>query len=79
MRKKKGKLEEIISKARFYDDILLYEVSYRDFDNIVTVPLKEFISLSSAFELIPISRIVQIKKGNTVVYSKSKQKSSTSS
>lgn len=79
MRKKKGKLEEIISKARFYDDILLYEVSYRDFDSIVTVPLKEFISLSSTFELIPISRIVQIKKGNTVVYSKSKQKSSTGS
>ena len=74
MKKKKGKLEEIISKARFYDDILLYEVSYRDFDSIVTVPLKEFISLSSTFELIPISRIVEIRKGNSVVYSKSKLK-----
>jgi len=71
MRKKKGKLVEILSKARFYDDIALYQVSYRDFDNIVTIPLKEFISLSSSFELIPISRIVQIKKGTTVVYSKS--------
>jgi len=71
MRKKKGKLVEILSKARFYDDISLYQVSYRDFDNIVTIPLKEFISLSSSFELIPISRIVQIKKGTTVVYSKS--------
>lgn len=77
MRKKKGKLEEILSKARFYDDIHLYRVSYRDFENIVTVPLNEFISLSSTFELIPISRIVEIRKGNTVVYSKSKQKSST--
>jgi|KBSMisStaDraftv2_1062788.scaffolds.fasta_scaffold2494632_2 uncharacterized protein (UPF0248 family) len=74
MRKKKGKLEEILSKARYYDDILLYEVSYRDFDSIVTVPLKEFISLSSTFELIPISRIVEIRKGNSVVYSKSKLK-----
>ena len=71
MRKKKGKLEEVLSKARFYDDIELYQVSYRDFDNIVTIPLKEFILLSSTFELIPISRIVEIKKGTTVVYSKS--------
>jgi uncharacterized protein (UPF0248 family) len=71
MRKKKGKLVEILSKARFYDDISLYQVSYRDFDNIVTIPLKEFILLSSSFELIPISRIVEIKKGTTVIYSKS--------
>jgi len=71
MRKKKGKLVEILSKARFYDDIDLYQVSYRDFDNIVTIPLKEFILLSSTFELIPISRIVEIKKGTNVVYSKS--------
>jgi hypothetical protein len=79
MRKKKGKLEEIISKARFYDDILLYQVSYRDFDSIVTVPLKEFISLSSTFELIPISRIVEIKRGTKIVYSKSKSITNTSS
>lgn len=71
MRKKKGKLEEILSKARFYDDIELYQVSYRDFDNIVTIPLEEFILLSSKFELIPVSRIVEIKKGTTVMYSKS--------
>jgi len=71
MRKKKGKLEEILSKARFYDDIELYQVSYRDFDHIVTIPLKEFILLSSKFELIPVSRIVEIKKGTTVMYSKS--------
>ncbi|HEX2306579.1 MAG TPA: DUF504 domain-containing protein [Nitrososphaeraceae archaeon] len=71
MRKKKGKLVEILSKARFYDDIDLYQVSYRDFHDIVTIPLKEFILLSSNFELIPISRIVEIKKGVTVIYSKS--------
>jgi hypothetical protein len=71
MRKRKGKLEEILSKARFYDDIELYQVSYRDFDIIVTIPLKEFILLSSKFELIPVSRIVEIKKGTTVMYSKS--------
>lgn len=71
MRKIKGKLEEILSKARFYDDIDLYEVSYRDFDKVVCVPLKEFISLSSSFEVIPLSRIVELKKGFHVVYSKS--------
>jgi hypothetical protein len=75
MRKKKGKLEEILSKATFYDDIELYQVSYRDFDNIVTIPLKEFILLSSKFELIPVSRIVEIKKGTTVMYSKSSNNS----
>jgi hypothetical protein len=72
MRKKKGKLEEVLSKARFYDDIELYQVSYRDFDNIVTIPLKEFILLSSKFELIPVSRIVEIKRGTKVMYSKSR-------
>lgn len=71
MRKRKGRLEEILSKARFYDDIDLYQVSYRDFDNITSVTLKEFIYLSSNFESIPISRIVEIKKGLDVIYSKS--------
>lgn len=71
MRKRKGKLEEILSKARFYDDIDLYQVSYRDFDNITNVTLKEFLYLSSNFESIPISRIVKIKKGPDVIYSKS--------
>jgi uncharacterized protein (UPF0248 family) len=72
MSKKKGKLVEIISRARFYDDINHYQVAYRDLDKIVTVPLKEFILLSGTFELIPISRIVEIKKGSIVVYQKAK-------
>lgn len=72
MSKKKGKLVEIISRARFSDDINLYQVAYRDLDKIVTVPLKEFILLSGTFELIPISRIVEIKKGSIVVYQKAK-------
>jgi uncharacterized protein (UPF0248 family) len=71
MNKRKGKLEEILSKAKFCDDIDLYQVSYRDFDNIVSVTLKEFIFLSSNFESIPVSRIVEIKKGSEVMYSKS--------
>lgn len=71
MKKRKGKLEEILSKAKFYDDIELYQVSYRDFDNIVSVTLKQFIYLSSNFESIPVSRIIEIKKGSDVIYSKS--------
>ena len=71
MNKRKGKLEEILSKAKYYDDIDLYHVSYRDFDNIVSVKLEEFIFLSSNFESIPVSRIVEIKKGSEVIYSKS--------
>ena len=75
----KGKLEEILSKARFYDNIDLYQVSYRDFDSFVTVPLKEFILLSATFELIPISRIVEIKRGTKIVYSKSNSRRNTPS
>ena len=71
MNKRKGKLEEILSKAKFYDDIDLYQVSYRDFNNVVSVTLEEFIFLSSNFESIPMSRIVEIKKGSDVIYSKS--------
>jgi uncharacterized protein (UPF0248 family) len=71
MKKRKGKLEEILSKAKFYDDIDLYQISYRDYENIVSVTLKQFFYLSSNFESIPVSRIVEIKKGSDVVYSKS--------
>lgn len=71
MKKRKGKLEEILSKAKFYDDIDLYQISYRDYENIVSVTLKQFFYLSSNFESIPISRIVEIKKGSKVVYLKS--------
>ena len=71
MRNRKGKLEEILSKAKFYDDIDLYQISYRDFNYVVSVTLEEFIFLSSNFESIPMSRIVKIKKGTEVIYSKS--------
>ena len=77
MNKRKGKLEEILSKAKFYDNIDLYQVSYRDFDNIVNVSLKEFIFLSSNFESIPMSRIVEVKKGSNVICSKSIPKSNS--
>jgi uncharacterized protein (UPF0248 family) len=73
MSKKKGKLVEILSRARFYYDINLYQVAYLDLEKIVRVSMKDFILLSGMFELIPISRIVEIKKGNIVVYQKTNQ------
>jgi hypothetical protein len=70
-KRRKGKLEEIFSKALFADNPNLYSVSYRDFDSIVEVPLSEFIKLSENFEVIPYTRIFSVRKGSTVLYSKS--------
>lgn len=67
---RKGRLEEIFSKALYADDIALYSVSYRDFENIIEVPLQEFVSLSENFQVIPQSRIVLVKKGDQVLYRK---------
>lgn len=66
----KGKLEEIISKAIYYDDPNLYTVKYRDFENIKSVSLVEFIELSMNFQVIPASRIMEIIKDNEVIYKK---------
>jgi len=70
-KKRKGRLEEIFSKALYADDPDLYSVSYRDFDSIVEVPLSEFIRVSENFEVIPCTRIFSVRKGSTVLYSKS--------
>ena len=70
-KRRKGKLEEIFSKALYADNPDFYSVSYRDFDSIVEVPLSEFIKLSENFEVIPNTRIVSVRKGNTILYSKS--------
>ena len=67
---RKGRLEEIFSKALYADDASLYSVSYRDFERIIEVRLGEFVELSENFELIPQSRIVLVKKGKQVLYRK---------
>jgi hypothetical protein len=67
---RKGRLDEIFSKALYADDASLYSVSYRDFESIVEVPLPEFVKLSEDFEVIPQSRIVLVKKGDQVLYRK---------
>ena len=67
---RKGKLAEILSKARYADNPNSYIVGYQDYDAIIEVTLPEFIKLSDNFETIPISRIRYIKKKDTILYSK---------
>jgi hypothetical protein len=67
---RKGRLDEIFSKALYADDTSQYLVSYRDFDNIVDVPLPEFVRLSEGFAVIPQSRIVEVRRGDQVLYRK---------
>ena len=70
---KKGKIEEIFSKALYADNPSNYTVIYRDFENFKQVKLIEFISLSENFQLIPITRIIRIQKGKTILYQKHMQ------
>jgi uncharacterized protein (UPF0248 family) len=69
---RKGKLQEIISKALHADDPKLYMIGYRDFDEIKQVPLQDFLKLSEDFQTIPASRIVYVKRSNEIVYRRSK-------
>ncbi len=69
---KKGKIEEIFSKARFADDPNTYKVFFRDFDTIREVMLPDFIIESNNFETIPITRIEMIKKDDKILFEKSK-------
>ena len=66
----KGKLAEILSKAKYADNPNSYTVGYLDYDTIKEITLLEFIKISDNFETIPITRIHYIKKGNDVLYSK---------
>ncbi len=70
MRRKKGKLQEILSKALYADNPSLYIISYRDFNTINSIPLLEFIEISRNFEIIPATRIVQITKEERIIYQK---------
>jgi hypothetical protein len=67
---RKGRLDEIFSKALYADDATLYSVSYRDFENIVEVPLSEFVKLSENFTVIPQTRILLVRKHKQVLYHK---------
>jgi hypothetical protein len=70
MARRKGKLEEIFSKALYADDPSLYSVSYRDFETIAQVSLLEFLNLSENFELIPANRIIIVSRDGKELYRK---------
>jgi len=65
---RKGRLDEVFSKALYADEAALYTVSYRDFENIIEVSLPEFVQLSEDFQVIPQNRIIFVKKGDQVLY-----------
>jgi hypothetical protein len=67
---RKGKLAEILSKAKYADNPNSYMIGYLDYDTIKEVMLPEFIKLSDNFETIPITRIYHVRKGNDLLYSK---------
>jgi predicted signal transduction protein with EAL and GGDEF domain len=67
---RKGRLQEIFSKALYADNPDLYSVSYRDFSSVVEVPLLDFINMSENFELIPSNRVLLVKKERQVLYRK---------
>jgi hypothetical protein len=71
--KKKGIIKEIISRAVYLNELDKYDVSYRDFEDIVTVPLREFMKISENLEIIPITRIDQIKRESCIIYKKFKR------
>ncbi|MBI2006914.1 MAG: DUF504 domain-containing protein [Nitrosopumilales archaeon] len=66
----KGKIKEIISKAKFGEGMADYKIVYRDFDKLVEVGLGEFLKISGNFEAIPMSRIQIIKKKNKILFQK---------
>jgi outer membrane biogenesis lipoprotein LolB len=67
---RKGKLAEILSKAKYADNPDLYIVEYLDYDTIKEIMLPEFIKISDSFETIPITRIQHVRKGSDVLYTK---------
>jgi uncharacterized protein (UPF0248 family) len=69
---RKGKLQEILSKALHADDPKLYTVAYRDFDEVKQVSLQDFLKLSEDFQTIPASRIIYIKRSNEIIYKRAK-------
>ncbi|MGD1834537.1 MAG: DUF504 domain-containing protein [Nitrososphaeraceae archaeon] len=68
MGKKKGKLQEVISKAIYADNPDLYLIYYRDYDTIVTTTLSKFMILSQNLQIIPATRILKIIKKKKILY-----------
>lgn len=67
---KKGKLEEIISKALYAGDPSLYLVTYRDYEDYKLITLLDFILISENFQTIPASRITRVELNGQLLYEK---------
>ena len=67
---KKGKIQEIFSRARFADNPANYRITYRDFEFLRELSLPDFINESNNFQKIPIWRIKMIKKNNKILFRK---------
>jgi len=67
---KKGKLEEIISKALYADDASSYLVTYRDYKEYKIITLSDFVLISENFQTIPASRITKIELKGRLLYKK---------
>ena len=61
----KRKTEEIFSKALYADNPDLYLIFYRDYDEIKSMKLKDFLK-----EEIPSHRIIKITRAGKTVYRK---------
>lgn len=70
---KKGKLEEIFSKARFADDPNSYKIVYRDFEKFCKISIPEFLIESNNFQTIPSNRIELVIKNNKILFRKTKK------
>ena len=71
MKRRKGMLDEVISKALYSDEPENYSVSYMEFDQAKDVKLLEFLKLSDNFETIPASRIILVKRKGIILYQSS--------
>ena len=69
---KKGKIEEIFSKAKFSDNPSFYRIFFRDFESLKELSLPDFLTKSNNFQTIPASRIELIKKDNEILFKKAK-------
>ncbi|WP_174448094.1 DUF504 domain-containing protein [Conexivisphaera calida] len=71
MGRRKGLLEEVLSRALHADDPELYTVIFRDMDSLREMGLPEFMVESEGFSRIPASRIVEIRRIGVTVYRRS--------
>lgn len=76
---KKGKIREIIDFAILGGELEIskYSVTYREFNQYITINLKEFLAkdqeIAGVYEkAIPFHRIIKIYKNNKLIFSRPK-------